>query len=345
MEKRFQIFISSTFEDLREERSAVIQALLELDSIPAGMEMFPASDDDQWSLIQQVIDDCDYYIIIVGGRYVSVTPEGISYTEREFDYAVSKSIPILAFTHKFPDTIPAGKSELGEPARNQLQKFRDKVRTNRVVKDWGSPEDLGGQVSRSLVKAIKTHPAEGWIRARHATTPELLGQLNDLREENQKLTIAIERARNEAPRGTEEYASGADEFEISGTFSTGRYSNKVVHEWQLITSWNHVLSKIGPQMFNEASEPKMAAFLARTYFLEVVATIAMPNINEEDINDIALYPEDWQTVIIQMRALALIQKSKKSHGVNDTLTYWTLTPYGEEQLTKLRAIKKIRPTK
>src|SRR6185295_5102911 len=63
MKKRYQVFVSSTFVDLQEERNEVMQALLELDCIPAGMELFPASNDDQWTLIKNVIDDCDYYIV------------------------------------------------------------------------------------------------------------------------------------------------------------------------------------------------------------------------------------------------------------------------------------------
>ena len=41
MDKRYQVFISSTFEDLQEERRQVMQALLALDCIPTGMELFP----------------------------------------------------------------------------------------------------------------------------------------------------------------------------------------------------------------------------------------------------------------------------------------------------------------
>jgi len=74
MDKRYQVFVSSTYEDLREERQEVIQALLELDCIPAGMELFPAADEDQWTLIRKVIDDCDYYIVIIAGRYGSCGP-------------------------------------------------------------------------------------------------------------------------------------------------------------------------------------------------------------------------------------------------------------------------------
>ena len=75
------------------------------------MQMFPASNDDQWTLIRQVIDDCDYYIVIIGGRYGSTDADGLSFTEKEYDYAVSKGIPVLGFVHGAPDEIPAGKTE------------------------------------------------------------------------------------------------------------------------------------------------------------------------------------------------------------------------------------------
>ena len=92
MDKRYQVFVSSTFEDLQEERKEVIQVLLESDCIPAGMELFQASDDDQWTLIKNVIDDCDYYLVIIGGRYGSTNKDGISYTQMEYEYALKKGI-------------------------------------------------------------------------------------------------------------------------------------------------------------------------------------------------------------------------------------------------------------
>ncbi|MDO8729013.1 MAG: DUF4062 domain-containing protein [bacterium] len=88
MNKRYQVFLSSTFRDLENERLEVMRALLELDCFPCGMEYFPAANDDQWSFISELIDQCDYYIVVVGNRYGSTDEHGISYTEKEYRYAI-----------------------------------------------------------------------------------------------------------------------------------------------------------------------------------------------------------------------------------------------------------------
>jgi hypothetical protein len=49
LKRRYQVFVSSTYEDLKEERQHVIQALLETKCIPLGMELFPAASMEQCS--------------------------------------------------------------------------------------------------------------------------------------------------------------------------------------------------------------------------------------------------------------------------------------------------------
>src|SRR6266481_677947 len=131
MDKRYQIFISSTYADLKEERRRVIQTEMELDCIPAGMELFPAADEDQFEFIKRVIDDCDYYLLIIGGRYGSTSEDGISYTEKEYDYALSRGLKVIALIHENPDEIPLGKSEKDPQLWERLRLFRDRVAAGR----------------------------------------------------------------------------------------------------------------------------------------------------------------------------------------------------------------------
>ncbi len=110
MEKKYQVFVSSTYADLKEERQKVIQALIEMGYIPAGMELFPAFDLEQLAFIKRIIDDSDYYLLIIGGRYGSLTPDGISYTEEEYNYAISKGLKVIALIHENPGEIALNKS-------------------------------------------------------------------------------------------------------------------------------------------------------------------------------------------------------------------------------------------
>lgn len=67
MEKKYQVFVSSTYEDLQEERKKVMEALLQMNCFPVGMEYFNASDSSQWEVIKSLIRECDYYVLIVAG--------------------------------------------------------------------------------------------------------------------------------------------------------------------------------------------------------------------------------------------------------------------------------------
>lgn len=191
MEKRYQVFVSSTYADLKDERRKVIQTLMELDCIPAGMELFPAADEEQLEFIKKIIDDCDYYLLIIGGRYGAVTANGISFTEQEYEYALSVGLKVIALLHENPTQIPFSKSEQDLDNRIRLQEFRDKVASGRLVKFWKEANELPGIVALSLSKTIKTHPAIGWVRADKISREELLSEVNELRKANAELSKAL----------------------------------------------------------------------------------------------------------------------------------------------------------
>jgi hypothetical protein len=111
MEKIYQVFVSSTYSDLKDERRQVSEFLAKDGFVPAGMELFPAADQQQLEFIKRVIDRCDYYVVIVGGRYGSLADEHISFTEKEYEYALTKGIPVLAFLHAAPDSIEVGRTD------------------------------------------------------------------------------------------------------------------------------------------------------------------------------------------------------------------------------------------
>ena len=142
MEKRYQIFISSTFSDLEDERKKIMEAILALNCFPAGMEMFPATDMEQFEYIKSVIDQSDYYVVVIAGRYGSLAEDGISYTEKEFDYALEKGIPVLAFLKQNLEDIPAKNLDNNKFQRKKLMRFREKVKQGRMVRFWDNKDEL-----------------------------------------------------------------------------------------------------------------------------------------------------------------------------------------------------------
>ena len=164
MEKRYQVFVSSTYEDLIEERNEVIQALLELDCIPTGMEYFPAADETQWDFIKRLIEESDYYIVIIAGKYGSVDEKGISYTQKEYEYAIKCGIPTIAFLHSDIEDLKSSKTEKDNDKIEKLEKFKSSVK-KKLCKFWQSPQELGAVVSRSISQAKKNYPRTGWVRA------------------------------------------------------------------------------------------------------------------------------------------------------------------------------------
>ncbi len=333
MEKRFQVFVSSTYEDLQKECQEVMHALLELDCMPSGMELFAAANEDQWSVIKDVIDDCDYYLVIIGGRYGSLGPEGQSYTEMEYRHAVGSGKPCLAFIHADPESLPVKKTEKTEAGQKKLEDFRAMVK-QRLCKTWDTPADLGSVVSRSLVRLMKTTPATGWVRADTVPDEGAAKEIIRLRQRVEELEALLEKTASQAPEGSEKFAQGADLYEI---FYTDRYGLKEPAEGPVAISWNDLFARIAPMMIDEADEREIHSAIGD----EIIQLVGA-----EPVSVLGCVPtqQSFAPIIVQLRALGLIMKSEKKRSLKDRHTYWTLTPYGDSVMTRLLAIRK-KPVK
>jgi len=264
------------------------------------MELFPAANENQWLIIKRVIDDCDYYVLIIGGRYGSIGLEGISYTEMEYRYALSIDKPTIAFLHKDPGLIPANKSEESEVGREKLRAFRALIRANEL------PD--------------------------RAATFELLR----LRKQVDELETELRRVRTTAPQGTENLAQGAEEFTIRYSLTFGLYPRENLSA-TFKAAWNNIFAAVAPLMIHEVSEKRL-----KSAFDDFVEARIREDAEQdlEDPRDFRIDESDFQTIKIQLRALGLITRSEKTRSVKDVDTYWTLTQYGDDLMTRLRAIKR-----
>jgi hypothetical protein len=264
------------------------------------------------------------------------------YTEREYDYAVSTGTPVLAFLHADPDGLPKRNTEPTDDGTAKLDEFREKV-SKRMCKLWQTPQELGSAVSRSLVKAIRSSPAKGWVRADMAMTPEQLAELEQLRREVMELEADQATISDTPPPGTEEFTQGDDVTEIAflaNASERGYVFEKQPFSGSVQLSWDRIFAAIGPAMFDEAAEGVLRKMLANLVEEEVKSSASLEDLRKKGLvvfDDWTVEQDSWDKVKVQFVALKLIDKGKKRRGVNDKATYWALTPYGERYVMRLKA--------
>lgn len=195
MKKKYQVFISSTYKDLKEERLAVTLYLLDNNCIPVGMEQFPSSDMGQMEYIEKMLKDCDYYILILGGKYGTLDSDGIGFTEKEFDYAKQSGIPVMSFVIKDMNSLKGYQLEETDEMRKKLFDFRQKVCKDKLVNFYTDIGDLKAKIGTSLHRCFEDSPRSGWIRSDsilesgEVITPE---SIKDLAKEAIKESMATD---------------------------------------------------------------------------------------------------------------------------------------------------------
>lgn len=190
MEKKYQVFLSSTYKDLVAERKMALEEILKAKCIPVGMELFPATNSEPLKYIMEVIDDSDFYLLIVAGKYGSEL-DGKSFTEHEYDYAKKTGKTIIAFIHENIGQIPHEKVEQNNESIKKLRKFKAKLSSEVISKQWSNPDQLAERILHALheLKEKNTkekNPAPGWIKA----SSDNLKALASARNKNLELKIS-----------------------------------------------------------------------------------------------------------------------------------------------------------
>jgi hypothetical protein len=179
--KKLQVYVSSTYSDLQEERNAAFNAILSLGHIPIGLEKFPASDEKSTQIAKRFIDNCDVFVILVGGRYGSVELKSKkSYVELEYDYARRKEIPIIPILlddhqitrlKKEQKTSERKKTEPTQSGQRRLMAFRKRILVQSMAKFYSKPSDIEVIVANALNDITVRYPNIGWKRATSSSQP------------------------------------------------------------------------------------------------------------------------------------------------------------------------------
>lgn len=191
-DKKFQIFVSSTYSDLKEERQAAVEAILSSGHIPAGMELFSAGDESQMTVIKRWIDESDIYLLILGGRYGSIeTKSGKSFTQLEYEYALTQKKPlfsvVISESALDEKTRTMGRSAFEDKNPQLLNDFKSLVLSN-LVKFWDDKKDIKIAIHETISDFAYRKDLIGWVRGNNTVDiVPMAEEITRLTKENHEL--------------------------------------------------------------------------------------------------------------------------------------------------------------
>lgn len=198
MKKKLQVFISSTYEDMKLERQKAVEAILAAGHIPAGMELFASENAEQWAVIQRWIRESDVFLILLGGRYGSIEPiSQKSYTHREYEYAVEKNKPIVSvvISKTFLDKkVSDGIYTATLPLQNDDPRYIELKRAiqSKMSAEYNEISGISAAISRIFANnSEQFDKCSGWIAGREFKKAEkgILSQYEGVK----KASIGLDR--------------------------------------------------------------------------------------------------------------------------------------------------------
>lgn len=150
------IFVGSTYEDLKEYRTSVKEALHQLETIVHGMEYFGSRTGSPKEECLEEVRKCKIYIGIFAMRYGSIDKEtGKSMTHLEYDEAQRLGLPSLIYLidEENQPVLPkfVDKGEKGKKLADLKAELKDKF----TVGFFTTPENLARRISQDIPRVLE----------------------------------------------------------------------------------------------------------------------------------------------------------------------------------------------
>lgn len=263
LDKRYQVFISTSGSDMQPERVVLAQTLVGMGFFSWGLEnRTPIST----TFARRQIDDCDYVVILLGSMYGEQSVSGVGYMQLEYIYAATKQKPIIVFMHENPETrdlsLQDAKPELKEKFkefRQQLQQEVDQIFTYRTLRD------LELAVRLNMSQILERYPVVGWVRPQNTQT--LQDEIDRLKSKNIQLETEVG-TKSADPFLSLPKVSMHDDFTFEYRMHAYQDGNLKELNVKRTMTWLQLLSVLGPVFKEAASEDyfskRMNEFLNET---------------------------------------------------------------------------------
>ncbi|GAB6089771.1 DUF4062 domain-containing protein [Spirochaeta dissipatitropha] len=329
MSKKYQVFISSTYKDLIEERNAAVEAILKAGHIPAGMELFKAGK-SQLETIKEWIDDSDIYLLILGKRYGSIDPEtGKSYTQLEYEYALGKeNFPIFSIVLKdeyIESKLETGinRDELFESENNELLgEFLELVKT-QIVSFAGSLPEVKLAIHENIPEIERNNDLDGWIRASVGNNDKVIKEIHQLAkiagsstEGNSEIEFDLE---EEIEKSIDIYGKRRVQ---SGSGYGIHYSN---YNENAAISYKVIFCGIAPRLLEHPNDYTVK---------KIISSLVVDKTDIKDSGSFTIKDESFQKVKIHLTKIGLVSTRYSKTTRGGMSLFWSLTKKGKEKMVE-----------
>ena len=334
--KLYQIFVSSTFTDLKEERKEVADCVINSGNIPNGMERFPATSGKPLGYIYKMIDWSDYYILILGARYGSYDNDlKMSYTEAEYEYARKKGKYILPFCLNGYEKS-SSFLEQDDVTKERLIKFHNKIKENHMPAFWEDKHELYKVVATALRNAMDESPQVGWMRADEVE--KLDTQTKEIQSLQAKLISSTEysnqleeKLNNLMPCGDLDYMSKAIKFTVSLNKKRNRYggNDTLKQSATLELCWLVLFKLLAEELLGQERNQETL------FGLDIHKSISHYNTICNNYDDLVFTQVDINHIKTKFYASGLIALRQATTVVKSVGLFWSLTDTGRNYLASI----------
>ncbi len=322
IDKRYHVFICTSGTDMQAERVVLSQALVSQGFFSWGLEQrTPLTT----AFARRQIDDCDYFVLLLGGCYGELSASGVSYMHLEYIYAVTKRKPIVVIMHEAPESRPPELQEKTSEARLKFHDFRQQLQREReVVVSYRNMRDLEMAVRRAMPLMTERFASAGWIRPQDSQ--KLQDEIDRLRQKITQLEHQPSTAQSDAIL-TLPKVQPDEEFAFDYRVHAYQDGNFKELRPQRKMKWSELLSVLGPGFSPAAPEEN---------FVRVINEY-LNQISLSDAREVMPRAHATARSQINIRALHSIKMQlKHNHWIipigrdNRQRLLWELTPQAEK---------------
>lgn len=323
-------------------RESLMLPLLEQGLVPTGLESREAeTSNNLMPVVQKLIDSSDYFILIVGARYGTLSPMGLSEVHREYIYAATKRKPIIAFIHDNPALLPAAQQPTTQDERVRREDFVRLLEEKVPCHRWTSESALKDVARKVIPNLIREHRAPGWVRADQGGVAGKTVSNSEVASLKARIA-ALEKERDDflqqARPPLKTLARGSDQVALDYSCNVYEGGDCKLAMVTARLDWDQAFSCVAPLMLNPASEPVMQKALEDFISRKALNDVQKDFPRAHAVRNVVMAAHSFNQIKVHLRTLGLISKS--SERDNRGLPLWQLTTHGDNTMSQVMAVKR-----